>query len=247
MSISKITGIVIKEVNLKESDKIITIFSNEIGKVQLYAKRAREIKSPFLAGTQLLTHASFIYTAKNNINFLNQVNITCGFEKIRFDIEKIYYAMYFLEFLDKTVELESPHEDMFNFLVEILNRLNNESDNPKLMRVVYELKMLALLGYTPEITKCIRCESEVSGENYYFSFEDCGLVCEQCLGRSDRVMKLNKASLYAMQYILYIDIDKVFSFELSLIILNDIREVVGKLVKINMGQNFRTLDFLDKV
>ncbi|HAN09471.1 MAG TPA: DNA repair protein RecO [Clostridiales bacterium] len=247
MSVSKITGIVIKEVNLKESDKIITIFSSEIGKVQLYVKRAREIKSPFLAGTQLLTHASFVYTPKNNINFLNQISITCGFEKIKFDIEKIYYAMYFLEFLDKTVELESPAEDMFIFLVKILNRFNDGNDDIKLIRLIYELKMLALLGYAPEVTKCIRCESGVTEENNYFNFEDCGVVCEKCLESDATVMKLNKESLHAMQYILYIEIDKIFSFEISPKIIKELREIVDKLVKINIGQSFRTLDFLNKI
>ena len=247
VSIGKITGIVIKEVKLKEADKIITIFSKEMGKVQLYATRAQNIKSPFLAGTQLFTYASFIYSSKNSINFLNQISIINGFEKIKFDIEKIYYAMYFLEFLDKSVELEYPGKMMFEFIVNTLYTLDGAKEDVKLIRAIYELKMISLLGYTPEVTSCVKCDKEIEGDNYHFSFEDCGLLCEKCIEPIDKAIKLNKTTVYGMQYIIYIELNKIFLFTLTPEILKELRLVIDGLIKININQSFRTLDFLNEI
>lgn len=247
MGISKITGVVIKEVNLKESDKIITVFTKEMGKVQLYAKRARDIKSPFLAGTQLCVNADFLYTSKGNINFLNQISILNAFPKIRFDIDKLYYAMYFLEFLDKTVELESPSEEMYDFLVKTLQRLNDAKEDIKLIRIIYELKMLSMLGYAPEVTRCIRCDSDIESDFYYFSLDDCGVLCEDCVEKNDRVIKASKTTIYAMQYIIYIELNKIFLFTLDSKILRELKEITDELLKINICQTFRTLDFLNEV
>ena len=62
MSLLKTSGIVIKQVNYGEADRILTILTKDVGKIQVMARGVRRPRVPSLASTQLFCYSNFIFT-----------------------------------------------------------------------------------------------------------------------------------------------------------------------------------------
>ena len=97
MIVSSIRGVVIKENFSGDSDKYIVIFAKNIGKISVFAKGARKLKSKFLAGTALFTYGDFIVKESRGKYYLDSVDIIENFYGLRNDIFTLAYGTYFLE------------------------------------------------------------------------------------------------------------------------------------------------------
>ncbi len=255
----KVDGIVLKEVNIKEHDKLTTLFTKEFGKMEFYVTRARNNSSPFSDISYVGTYCEFIYNTKNNISFLNQFKTIEDFEGIKRNDKKLSYMRYFMEFLDKTIELDVIQEDIFEFALIVINKMDQSDYNLRLLKCIYELGMLSLLGYKPETKGCICCEKVKNDFEWYFSIKDGGLLCGDCVERNSKIknslnvnetnniVKISNATINAMNYILFTDIERIFMFKVDSFILKELEITTINLVNINIGQNFRMLDFLKNI
>ena len=95
MTISTIRGIVIKETFSGDLDKYIIIFAKDIGKVSVFAKGARKLKSKFLAGTALFTYGDFIVKESRGKYYLDSVDIIENFYGLRNDIYISLWDLFF--------------------------------------------------------------------------------------------------------------------------------------------------------
>lgn len=211
MSLIKARGIIIREVFVGESDKIITIFAKDLGKISVRARGARKSKSKFLAGTQLFTYSDFIIFTRNKYYTLSQVEIIEGFYNIRNDYDKLCYANYFLEIIDKSIMAGMESNDILLLLLKTLKVMCSNKINIVLLGRIYELKFLDYSGYRPEVNECIACNSINFSGNIYFRKE--GIVCNNCNSLKD--IKLNEATIYAIRYILNSNLTELYNFKLD--------------------------------
>ena len=92
--LKKIEGIIVSEVDYKESSKILNIYTKEYGIIGVIARGSKRLKSNFSGLTTKLTYAIFIVNYKENgPSTLMEVNVIDNFKNIRKDIDKISYAM----------------------------------------------------------------------------------------------------------------------------------------------------------
>lgn len=206
-------AVVLKEIKLKEEDKIVVVFSREYGKISIFAKGARKTKSAFLAGTQMLTYSDFLIYKKDNISNLSKIDLIDSFMDIKNDYNKLYYAMYFAEFIDMVTIEDNPCKEIFDFFIMTLNKLKTDKD-VKLMKAIFELKILGLAGYMPNVVSCQLCDTEISDTDTYFDVKEEGIVCNAC-NLKKRGIKISKTTLFALKYIYYAEADKLYSFSMD--------------------------------
>lgn len=234
--------VVLKEITLKEEDKIVVVFSREYGKISVYAKGARKTKSAFLAGTQMLTYSDFLIYKKDNLSNLSKIEIIDSFMDIKNDYNKLYYAMYFAEFIDAVTIEDNPCREIFDFLIMTLNKLKTNKDI-KLIKAIFELKVLGLAGYMPNIVSCQSCDNEISDEDVYFDVKEDGIICMKC-NLKKREIKLSKTTLFALKYIYYADADKLYSFSLDEEFKNQLIKVANDYKNSVIEKPFKTEKFL---
>jgi DNA repair protein RecO (recombination protein O) len=169
MAFLRTEAIVIKAVNLREADKIITFFSKDYGKIQGVAKGIRKIKTHYSGKLGLFNRVQVIFFQKaealqssgftdyHPLLRITQVDVVEVFPQLQSDFNKIIGASYIAEFLNKLFEeYDDTHKAVYNLVCETLRTLSG-SDTLRNIISAFEIKLLAHLGYTPILDHCTVC------------------------------------------------------------------------------------------
>lgn len=238
MTINTIRGIVIKENFSGDSDKYIIIFAKDVGKISVFAKGARKLKSKFLAGTALFTYGDFIVKESKGKYYLDSVDIIENFYELRNDIFTLAYGTYFLEVVDKTVPSGISENLLLFLLLKSLQKLV-KTENKELISSTFILKLISLLGFFPNLKICVNC----GNQNTKYICDE-GLLCEKCLKKETPFVKVSPPTVEAMKYIDTTRIDSVFSYNLTTKYLKELGYVGYFLVYINFGKEIKSYEFL---
>ena len=190
--IQKVTGIVIRTVNYGESNKVVTLFTEELGKVAIMARGAKKPGSRFHASSQPFVDGVYIFPSSRGLAQLKSSDVVTSYPEIRKDVQRMSYAMYWLELVDRAVEDRVPNRPLFRILSDALQALNAGMDADVITHH-FELRILHLLGVSPVLTGCVRCQDVT--DPMYFSVTAGGFLCtrhreENALQLSERLAKL---------------------------------------------------------
>ncbi len=248
MSTIKVNGIVIKEVNVGESDKIITVLAKERGKLSFSARGARKPKSKFMAGTQLFCCSEFIVYDRRKFLSLTQVETLESFYHLRNDLEKLTYALHMMELVDKTILENDQHDDILSLMVRTLSVLAKTDFNSKLSIHIFEIKFMQFMGYTPVLDCCTCCGRNVEpAQNYFFSFSSGGIVCQQCITFENSVQKISHSIYAILNHIIQNETKNLFSFNTSESVLIELSKLTRAFIYYHLDIQFLTLDFLKEI
>lgn len=238
MNIKKIRGVVIKEVNIKEKDKIIVVFGKDIGKVSINAKGARALKSKFLAGTNMFSYCDFIVTENKKIYYLKEIDIIKSFHNIVKKYENIFIGSYMVENCNKGLLEREEENDVLILLINSLNRLSSSKVNHNVVLSVFELKFLKYNGYEPIMNQCTICGVKI-GLNYIGKD---GVICTSC--KKSYHKKINDVVKYTIRYILNSDIKEVFNFVISKNDMKSLNETTNTLLLSQIDYKLNSLEFI---
>jgi len=179
MRVYSATGLVLHRTLLGETDKILTIYTREHGKISAVAKGARKPGSRISGATELFTCTRFLIGKGRSLDVVSQCEIIESYPALRVDLEKLARATYICELLDRmTLDRdESACEILHDLTVGALHLLGRAGNHPDGAVHAYELYLLAELGYAPVLDKCARCGKEMPGITAAFSPSQGGVLC----------------------------------------------------------------------
>lgn len=135
------------------------------------------------------------------------------FYNVRIDLDKLQYAAYITKIIE---DVTNENDSSFNILQLVLNTIYTISEtemNKELVLSIFKIRLMSLIGFTPEITKCVSCFEK---ENItHFSIKNSGVKCETCAKLDKSVIRISEATLYAIKYIIMAPAKKIFSFSTS--------------------------------
>lgn len=239
-------GIVIREQNTGEQDKLITILTKENGVIKAFVNGGRNPKNKNVSSTGLFCYSDFsVDKTKKDVYFIKEATSKKVFFSLRQDIIDLSLAQYLSEL---AYELAPREEEAGEFLPLLLNSLHliaTKSKDVLLVKTVAELRMLTLAGYMPELVACKKC-GQFESEKMYLDTFNGELFCEECRPAS-KVYEMNSGVVRAMRHICLSDNAKIFSFTLppeSLVCLSEISE---KYLLNITNRKFKTLSFYKKM
>lgn len=225
---NKTIGVVLAETGQGENGKRLTLFTKDLGRVTAFASGAKKAKSSLLAGSQLFVFGNFeLYRGKNAYT-LTGVEVIESFYELRSDLVKTAYAAYFSELMQVFVQDGLVSEEMLKLIYIAFEELIRQKHGADLIRAIYELKLLALAGYSPELSLCVKCGT--TEDLLYFDHLESGAVCPKCAAKYDE--KMPAAVLQAMQYVIESSVEKVFRFRLG----EGYQRGFGKIIKAYLKQ-----------
>lgn len=241
----KTRGIVIREMKYGDTSKIITIYTEEKGKISVMARGANNPKSKLIGPTQVFTLSDYQFTSGRNFYFISQADIIDSFYSIREDIERVIYGYYILELVDKSLPMEQDNKSIYGLLergLEVLSKL--EKDYLKFI-IAYEIKFISFLGYRPFLEGCVNCNSKEARE-VRFSLDKGGILCDKCFSQDNFSQPMNKEVYRLMVELLYAklnELEEIEGKEENLLILHDI--LVKYILTSTDRQKFNSLQLLD--
>lgn len=212
MGIIKTKGIILSESNMNDFDKMLTVLTPN-GKIGCAAKGARRPKSLLMAGTQFLCFGEYMMYQGTSSYHINSCDTIELFYPIRTDLDKLKYAAHITKIIN---DVTDENQNTYRILQLFLNTLYMISETDKdldFILSVFKLRLLCLLGFTPQIKTCTNCKT---GENItHFSIRDNGFKCEACSKIDKGAIRISDSTKTAMQYIVLADPKKIFSFQIS--------------------------------
>lgn len=237
-----LTGIVMSAVPIGEYDKRILLLTKERGKITAFARSARKPNHPLMAGTNPFSFGEFeVYEGRSSYN-IRQACISNYFMEIREDLENISYGLYFMELADYYTRENNDEVQMLKLLYQSLRALNVKSLNKELVRYIYEIKTMVINGEYPEVFQCPLCLQELS-EGYYNRGLD-AIVCEKCRNGMGNLVKVGPPALYALQFIITADIQKLYTFTVTEEAKRELGAVAGLHMAVHIDKKFHSLELL---
>lgn len=239
----KTKGIVLGSRSIGENDRMITILSKELGVIEASARQVKRLKSPLAAATQVISFSEFCIFRGKKYDSINTAELIESFYTLRLDVEKLSLACYFC---DLTGFL-TPHGEnawaCLRFLLNTLSFLQRDQHDPALLKSVFELKILSMAGFMPDLTCCQSC-GVYEAEKMIFYPLQATLLCDACdaqQGQQTIKFTLGTAVMYAMRHIIYADDNKIFSFRLQGNSLSQLSAVTEQYIAVQIEHTFRSL------
>lgn len=237
-------GLVIMEKSISETDKIITILTRKYGIIRAFAKGSKNIKNKNFSSTQMFCYSDFIIFKGRNKYIINESHLKKSFWNLMYNVEKLALAQYFCELILNLVVEEQRHtEDILRLVLNSLHFLNKDEISNDLLKSIFEMRILSLSGYMPNLVSCLCCGGNADG-NFYFVPEENGIICKDCIKNYNLIkFKLTSSVLYALRYTIYSEFNKMFAFELKKQSQNELSIITEAYLLRCLEKNLKTLDF----
>jgi len=175
-------AIVLNRKNSGESDRRLTLFTAELGKLEATAKGARKPKSRLASTSEPLAHAAFVLTQTRKTRYVTQVEMLGTFRHLRDDIDRLYFALSYAELLETVLPYEQPAPEMYSFALDAFGRLGTHQ-TPLIVYLWASVRLLDLAGFLPSFEICVASGSRLTQKEAYYSFDDGGYISDRGLAR----------------------------------------------------------------
>jgi DNA repair protein RecO (recombination protein O) len=172
-------AVVLRHSDWGEADRLLSLFTRDLGKVRAIAKGVRKMRSRKAGHLEPFTRVNLLLARGRDLLIVTQADTISAYLPLREDLVRIGYAAYVVELLDRFTYDEGENRALYRLLTDTLSRLEKESD-PSLAVRYYEIRLLDLLGYRPKLFTCAGCDSEIQPVDQFFSVSQGGVLCPNC-------------------------------------------------------------------
>jgi len=194
----RVDAVVLRHSDYGEADRLLTLYTRQLGKTRAIAKGARKIASRKAGHIEPFTHAKLQLARGRDMLILTQADTVDAYQALREDLILTSQASYVLELLDRfTYQDDTENSAIFRLLTDTLSRLASKAD-PWLAIRYYEMRLLDHLGFRPQLFECANCRREILAEDQFFSFSAGGVICPRC---GQGLRNVNPLSVETLKYL----------------------------------------------
>ena len=243
-------GIVIKDSFYSERDKILTILTSKFGVIRAFAKGCRSNKSKNFSSAQLLQYSDFVLFNKNDVYTLNETFLKRSFLGLRYDLESLIIAQYMCEVIICLVKDNVETSDILKLFLNSVYALESKKFNKTIIKSVFEIRLISILGYQPNVSECKFCKNQ-NFSNPYFYLPDFSLICEKCIKNIKFINKkdfisLNFSLIKALKHSIFSHTKSMFSFSLNNENLNLFSKITQKCIEKHINKPLKTLKMYEE-
>jgi DNA repair protein RecO (recombination protein O) len=196
----RVEGIVLGYSDMGEADRLLTLYTRQLGKVKAIAKGVRKPHSRKAGHLEPFTQSNLLLARGRDLFILTQAETVDAYLPLREDLIILGYASYVVELLDRTSYEEGENRSLYRLLADTLARLS-QGEPPNQVVRYYEFRLLDLVGFRPQLENCTRCKNEIKPEDQFFSPAQGGVLCPRCGSTEPDVRPVSRRALKYMRYL----------------------------------------------
>ncbi len=235
-------GLIIREQNIGEQDKLVSVLTKSHGVVKAFVRGAKNIKSGKGAATALLSYSLLTFHEGRDSYSISDARALRIFPKLRGDVRKMCLAQYFCELALTVCPREKSADKYLSLILNSLYLIDEGIRREELVKPCLEMRLAAMAGYLPDLIMCRECGVYTAPLMLFYPRTGT-LKCGSCGAKTDGAVPLTEAALTALRHTVYADDGKLFSFSLSdegLRLLNRASEAY---LRCRFEKEFKTLNF----
>lgn len=238
-----VTGMVISSMPVNDYDRRVVLLTRERGKISAFARGARRMNSPLMGCSNPFVMGKFkVYEGRTSYN-IESADIDEYFPEISRNQDHLYYGVYFMELAGYYACEGVDSSNELNLLYAAFKALQKDAIPNRLVRYVFELKLMVLHGMYPNVFECKACKK--TEELAYFSAAKEAVFCRNCVKNAPDAIEILPSTLYTLQFVVATPIARLFSFTVSDEVLTELRMVMGRLALLTVDRKLNSLEMLE--
>lgn len=238
-------GLVLRYTNVNESDRMLTIFSPSHGRLSVLARGCRKPKSRFLSASQLFCYGSYILFPYKDIYILSQAEIENAYYDIRSDMERLAHGSYILNLTEEVITAEEDNSHIFNLLLHALTYLSYSEMDPGIVTLIYEIKLLDLIGYRPVLKSCLICHRDPIKGDLFFSSIQGGVLCPDCKAVDPSAQHVHPGTLQTIIHILDMDISRMGILRIMPEVFRQLNKIIPAYITEKLDKDIKSRGFIE--
>lgn len=242
----RVEAVVLRHADWGEADRLLWLFTRELGKVQVVAKGVRKPRSRKAGHLEPFTRVELLLARGRDLLIVTQAEAKDVYLKLREDLVRVGYASYVVELLDRFTYEEGENIGLYRLLSETLTRLNVEPQPAFAVRY-YEIRLLDLVGFRPQLFQCMNCGEEIQASDQYFSFEKGGVLCPRCGEREPSARPISMPALRILRHFQRSKYGEAQRVRLSSMVDQELETLMGNYLTYLLERGLNTPAFLRRV
>ncbi|NLW90520.1 MAG: DNA repair protein RecO [Syntrophomonadaceae bacterium] len=241
-------AIILKTIDYRDADKLVTLFSEKHGKVRAVARGVKKPASSLRVCLQPFCHSNLYLSGGKELENVTQGKLIDFFPNIREDIDLTLQVLYLMELLDKSLMDHMALPSLYSVTLTVLEYLNTHGNNPLAIRY-FEANLLKYLGYQPLLERCVNCGTQ-SGKLQSFNLVRGGVICPECSKTLTSDFDFSGEALSILRLISSRDVNTMHRIKASQAALKNLEFFLEKNLeyhlerRFNMKKTIRTLKYL---
>ena len=235
-------ALVLRSVDYGEADRIVTFYTRELGKVAAFARAARKSQKRFGGALEPFNRLAIRYRdRRGELLSLASAVVDRARPGVTTELERIHRASYVTELVTEATREREPHAELFDLLDAGLEVIAT-ADTAGGWLAAFELKLLALAGYRPDLAGCASC-GDAGADRYRFVPDRGILLCARCA--SGGGVAVSAGTVRLLEASLEMPLDRLDRFSFSAAQVEEARRILGPFIRLQLGKELRSAKFLD--
>lgn len=195
----RLEAVVLRHNDWGEADRLIGLYTLEMGKLRALAKGVRKLRSRKAGHLEPFTRVNLLLARGRDLPLITQVETLDAYLPLHEDLAGATYASYVVELLDRFTYEEGDNRALYRLLSETLSRLCQGQDRDLIVHY-YEIRLLDLVGFRPQLFQCVGCGAEIRPEDQYFSAHLGGVLCPRCGSHTEGAQPISMTALKYLRH-----------------------------------------------
>lgn len=239
-------GLILHRTNFGEADRLLTVFTPQLGRLRLLAKGARKPKSRKSGHVEPFTHVNLLIARGRDLDIVSQAEVLEPFRVLREDLGRVSLAYYVGELVSSFTEEGDENLPLFELTLATLSRLCSASDLSLALRF-FELRAMGLLGYQPELFFCVTCRAKLEPVANYYSSSSGGVVCASHGEGTGDAIPLALPVFKVLRFMQTRDWDQVAALRIKPNTHRELESVLQRYIVYVLERRLRSVEFVHRL
>ena len=202
-------AIVLRHADYREHDRMLTLLSPSLGRIEALCRGCKRPKSPLLSASEWFALGEYVLFSGKGHTTVSACSVTESFFPLRTDYDRLKYATYLLAIAEASAQPGERAVELFTLLARSLSRLSYTDRSPQAVAAAFLLHFSAVSGYRPRLSHCVHCGRAVEeGGIRWMDIENGGLLCGSCQAPPPSALRVSPAQVSWMRDVLRRGVDK---------------------------------------
>jgi len=216
------TAMVLSVMPIGEYDRRVELLSSDLGRISAFARGARRPGSSLISATRVFAFGTFTLFQGKDSYSLHSAHISRYFDELAASMDHIYFGFYFLEVAQYFTRENLRAQEELKLLYYSLRALDKEALDDRLVKSIYELKMLQLAGLCPP-------PDRLTGADSPWHFAD----------------QISPGCMRALNHVVRMPVEKLYSFVLTDEVQKEFSDLVTKIMRFHVDREFKSEKMLE--
>jgi DNA repair protein RecO (recombination protein O) len=245
----KTEAILLRSLDYGESDRIVTFYTRDYGKLRGIAKGARRSRKRFANTLELFCRSQIVFSrrGRDSLALVEESRVHHHFEQIRQNLEKTLMASYLIDLTDQFTLEDKKNVELFELLNDFLGQIDGADCAEALLRF-FEVRLLTCVGYQPVLDRCVACQAPLNGDDIYqFHVRAGGIRCGACRQTGEASLPVSPGTVKTLLMSRDMDPAKMNRLLMSEQSVHESRQIMMHFIRHLLGKELKSLQVFHQI